>query len=163
MEDLKRDTTAQIRAAVENFFERDKIKHRPFDEHDVASAAYSVETKFKHARVFFHAHEDKLLIRIVIPLHAGEEERLKVAEFLLRANYGLQIGCFDFDFDDGEISYRVSMFCGEEDFAPPTCEQIDYAVNIGLNMIEQYGDALFKVLFGLVEPEDAIEDAEKDD
>ena len=163
MEDLQRDTTAQIRAAVENFFERDKIKHRPFDEHDVASAVYSVDAKFKHAGIFFHAHKDELIIRITIPLHAGEEERLKVAEFLLRANYGLNIGCFDFDFDDGEISYKISMFCGVEEFAPPTYEQIDYAVNIGLAMIDKYGDALFKVLFGLVEPEDAIEDAEKDD
>ena len=48
MEDVKRDTTAEIRAAVEKFFKHDKIKHRPFDKHNVASAAYSVETKFKH-------------------------------------------------------------------------------------------------------------------
>ena len=163
MEDVQRNTTAEIRAAVENFFKRDKVKHSPFDKHNIASAAYSIETKFKHARVFFHAYKNKLIVRIKIPLNAGEEECLKVAEFLHRANYGLQIGCFDFDFDSGEISYRISIFCGEEDFAPPTYEQIDYAVIIGLNMIEKYGDSLVKVLFGLVEPTDAIEDAEKDD
>ena len=42
MEDLQRDTTAQIRAAVENFFERNKIKHEPFDERNVANAISGV-------------------------------------------------------------------------------------------------------------------------
>ena len=88
---------------------------------------------------------------------------LKVAEFLLRANYGLKVGGFDFDFDDGEISYRISIYCGDEEFVPPTYEQIDFAVIIGLMMIEKYGDALVKVMFGLVEPEDAIESVEEND
>lgn len=163
MEDSKeRDTLQEVRAAVENFFKRDKVKHSPFNERNVASAIYSVDTKFGHVTIFFHAYKDKLILHMMIPLSASEEERLKVAEFLLRANYGLKIGCFDFDFNDGEISYRVSLFCGDEDFVPPTYEQIDFAVIIGLMMVEKYGDALVKVMFGLVEPEDAIEDAEKD-
>ena len=163
MANFERDTKAEIRAAVENFFERDGIKYTPFDEGNVACAIYSVDAKFGHAKIFFHAFKDKLILHFVIPLSAGEEERAKVGEFLLRANYGLNIGCFDFDFDDGEISYRVSIFCGEDEFAPPTYEQIDYSVIIGLMMIEKYGNALTKVLFGLVEPQDAIEDAEKND
>ena len=160
---MKRDTTGEIRAAVEDFFRRDDVKHIPFDDHNVAVAIYSVEAKFGQVRVFFLAHKDRLVLRMILPISAGEEERAKVAEFLLRANYGLNVGCFDFDFDDGEISYRVSIFCGEDEFAPPTYEQIDYSVIIGLMMIEKYGNALTKVLFGLVEPQDAIEDAEKND
>ena len=163
MANFERDTKAEIRAAVEKFFERDNIKYNPFNERNIARAIYGVETKFQRATVFFHAYKDKLIIKIIIPLSAEEAERSKVAEFLLRANYGLNIGCFDFDFDDGEISYRVSIFCGEDEFAPPTYEQIDYSVIIGLMMIEKYGNALTKVLFGLVEPQDAIEDAEKND
>ena len=47
MSDLeKRDTTAEVRAAVENFFERDELKHTPFNERNVASASYSVHSKF---------------------------------------------------------------------------------------------------------------------
>lgn len=158
-----RDTLAEIREAVENFFKRDNVKHRPFDERNVASAIYSVNSKFGHVTIFFHAYKDKLVLHMMIPLNAGEPERHKVAEFLLRANYGLKVGGFDFDFDDGEISYRISIYCGEEDFTPPTYEQIDFAVIIGLLMIEKYGDALVKVMFGLVEPEDAIESVEEDD
>ncbi len=164
MSDLeKRDKTATIRAAVENFFEVDSVKHEPFDERDVASAVYSVDTKFGHATVFFRAYNDKLVLRMIIPLNADEKERSKVAEFLLRANYGLKVGCFDFDFDDGEISYRIALYCGEDEFAAPTYEQIDFAVVVGLLMIEKYGDALVKVMFGLLEPQEAVESAEQND
>ena len=157
------DKIAEIRAAVENFFEQDKLKFTPFDEHNVAGATYNVDAKFGHATVFFRVNKDRLVLRTIIPLNAGEAERQKVAEFLLRANYGLKTGGFDMDFDDGEISYRVSIFCGVEGFAPPTYEQIDFSVIMSLMMIEKYGDALVKVMFGLVEPSDAIEAAEEND
>ncbi len=158
-----RDTLQEVRAAVEKFFERDSLKHEPFDERNVARAIYSVDTKFGHSTVIFHAYKDKLILHMMIPLSADKEERTKVGEFLLRANYGLKVGCFDFDFNDGEISYRISIYCGDENFAPPTYEQIDFAVIIGLMMVEKYGDALVKVMFGLVEPEDAIAAVEGDD
>ena len=164
MADLnKTERVAQVRAAVENFFEQDKIKFTPFDERNVARAIYNVDTRFGHATIFFHAYNDRLVLHMMIPLKAEENERQKVAEFLLRANYGLKIGGFDFDFDDGEISYRISIFCGNEEFAPPTYEQIDFSVIIGLMMIEKYGNELVKVMFGLVEPEDAVASAELED
>ena len=151
------DTTMEIRLAVENYFETDEIKHEPFDEHNVAHAGFAVKSRFGHVNVFFHAFKDKLLIRAYIPLKAGEEERAKVGEFLTRANYGLKFGCFDFDFDDGGISYRTTLYCGTDEFELPTYEQIDFALMVGILTVDRYGDALAKVLFGLVEPKDAID------
>ena len=159
----KLDTTAQIRAAVENFFLRDNVKYQPFNEHDVAKAVYSIDTRFRHVDVFFNAYKDKLVLHMILPLSAEESERAKVAEFLLRANYGLKVGGFDFDFNDGEISYRTSIYCGTDEFVAPTYEQIDFALVIGMIMVEKYGNALIKVMFGVLEPEDAIESVEGDD
>ena len=158
----EQDRIQALREAVEEFFDRDGTKHQPFDENDVARAGYSVDTKFGHATVFFHAHSDQLLFKFMLPISADETERDSVGEFLLRANYGLKIGGFDFDYRDGEISYRISLFCGREDFHPPTYDQINFSVIIGLMMVEKYGNALVKVMFGLLEPEEAIELAESD-
>ncbi len=161
--EAERDTTQEVRAAVESFFERDNAKYSPFNERNVARAGYGIGTKFGHVDVFFHAYKDKLVLHMMIPLNASEEERSKVAEFLLRANYGLKVGGFDFDFSDGEISYRVAIYCGSDEFSPPTYEQIDFAVVVGLMMIQKYGNALIKVMFGLLEPEEAIKTVENDD
>lgn len=158
-----RDTTAEVIAAVENFFTRDNVKYRPFDERNVAKATYSINTKFRRVDIFFHAYNDKLVLHMILPLSADEEERAKVAEFILRANYGLKVGGFDFDFNDGEISYRTSIYCGTDEFVAPTYEQIDFALTIGMIMVERYGDALVKVMFGILEPDDAIESVEGDD
>ncbi len=157
------DTTALIRAAVEDFFARDNVKYQPFNERDVAKATYSIDTRFRHVDVFFNAYKDKLILHLILPLSAEEDERAKVGEFILRANYGLKVGGFDFDFNDGEISYRTSIYCGDEEFSAPTYEQIDFALVIGLIMIEKYGNALVKVMFGVLEPDDAIESVEGDD
>ena len=157
------DTTAQVRAAVENFFARDNVNYQPFNERNVAKATYSIDTRFRHVDVFFNVYSDKLILHMILPLSAEEGERAKVAEFLLRANYGLKVGGFDFDFNDGEISYRTSIYCGTDEFVAPTYEQIDFALVIGMIMVEKYGDALVKVMFGVLEPEDAIESVESDD
>jgi len=152
-----------VREAVEEYFANEGAKYNPFDENNVANATYSLNAKFGHTTIFFHAYRDMLILHFILPLKASEEERDKVGEFLLRANYGLKVGGFDFDFNDGEISYRVAIYCGSEEFAPPNYEQIDAALAIGLMMIEKYGNALVKVMFGLAEPEDAVDSAEEDD
>ena len=158
----KSDKAIEIQEAVEKYFKQEKAKYDPFDKRGVAHATYSVETKFGHVEIFFHAYNDMLILHFIIPLKAGEEERAKVGEYLLRANYGLKIGCFDFDFEDGEISYRVPIYCGVDEFAPPNHEQIDAALTIGLMMVDKYGDNLVKVMFGLAEPVDAVAAAEED-
>jgi len=159
---VERDTAAEIRKAVEDYFETEGAKYMPFDERGVAHATYGVDVKFGHVEVFFHAYRDMLILHFIVPLKAGEDERAKVGEFLHRANYGLKVGNFDFDFNDGEISYRVAIYCGSDEFEPPRHEQIDAALSIGLMMIDRYGDGLVKVMFGLAEPEDAIDASEED-
>ena len=160
---IERDTAAEIRAAVKNYFETEGAKYTPFDERGVAHATYAVDVKFGHVEVFFHAYRDMLILHLIVPLKAGEDERAKVGEFLHRANYGLKVGNFDFDFNDGEVSYRVAIYCGSDEFETPRHEQIDAALTIGLMMIDKYGDGLVKVMFGLAEPEDAIDAADADD
>lgn len=159
----KEERIQEIKDAVDDFFEREGAKYQPFNEKDVAWAGYSVDTKFGGVRVFFHAHSDQLIIKAMLPVNADEEERSNVGEFLLRANYGLKVGGFDFDFRDGEISYRISIFCGRDEFVPPTYEQINFAVIIALMMVEKYSNSLVKVMFGMLDPEEAIELAENDE
>lgn len=160
---MERDTKQEVIEAVEGFFERDDVKYTPFDDRGVARATYGIKSKVGRVHMIFTAQKDKLLIRALLPLNAGEDERSKVAEFIIRANYGLKIGGFDFDFEDGEISYRTSIYCGTDEFTPPTYEQIEYLLIVSLMMVDKYGDALLKVLFGLAEPEDAVEAAENND
>jgi hypothetical protein len=56
------------------------------------------------------AHEDagSLAVYSVLPVHVPEERRTAVALLLARINYGLIIGNFELDLDDGEVRFKAS-------------------------------------------------------
>jgi hypothetical protein len=57
---------------------------------------------------------EQLLVYAVCPVRVPEPARPSVAEFITRANYGLRIGNFELDYDDGEVRYKTSLdFEGE--------------------------------------------------
>ena len=154
------DNSAQIREAVERYFAEENFKFSGFDERNVARTSFKIKSKLSSADIILHAQQDRLVVRVMLAIKADEENRPAVAEYLLRANYGMKTGGFDFDFNDGEISFRVSTYCGDDDFTAPTHEQIDHAIDICLGMVQRYGDGILKVVYGLQSPNDAIKEIE---
>ncbi len=49
----------------------------------------------------------------LLPLDVPEAHREDVARVLTHANYALQIGCFEIDLSDGEVTFRTSVDLGE--------------------------------------------------
>src|SRR5438874_9539363 len=43
------------------------------------------------------------------PVRAPEDKRPVLADFLTRANYGLYVGNFEMDYNDGEVRYKTSI------------------------------------------------------
>ena len=93
----------------------------------------------------------------ISPVKVPEEARLRVAEYLTRANYALTIGNFELDFSDGEVRYKVTNFCGDIDLDQ---EVIDRQVGCGYSMMDRYFPGIMKVMYSGVSPADAIEEAE---
>ena len=75
------------------------------------------------------------------PVKAPEEKRGAVAAFLTRANYGLILGSFELDFDDGEIRFKVTAICGEQVLSPAVMER---NFDMGFCMFDRYGEGLLK-------------------
>jgi hypothetical protein len=66
---------------------------------------------------FIDLQEDaeRVVIYSVCPFNVPEELRRRMAELLTRANYGLVIGNFELDLDDGEVRYKTSIdYTGSE-------------------------------------------------
>jgi hypothetical protein len=64
-----------------------------------------------HLSCFTFVPQDlqQLIFYAVAATRAPEAARLRVAEFITRANYGLRIGNFELDFGDGEVRYKTSI------------------------------------------------------
>jgi hypothetical protein len=91
-----------------------------------------------------------------LPVHVDSGQRLKVAEAIVRINQGLHIGCFDLDFDDGEVRFRVG--CDVEGGALTHHMALTMFGAVS-GAIDRYGPALMSVIFGQVSPEDAAHKA----
>jgi hypothetical protein len=53
--------------------------------------------------------QELIVFYSVCPLTVPENRRLEIADFLTRANYGLALGNFELDFEDGEIRYKTVL------------------------------------------------------
>ena len=91
------------------------------------------------------------------PLNASKDVYNTVVEYITRANYGMTLGCFEFDYRDGEISFRDFLVAKE---GVPSIKDIERVVDTPFLMMRKYGDGLVKSLMGFGDPERDVEDAE---
>lgn len=84
----------------------------PFSEHDSLpilrieyAGASGPWTMFARVR----DDAEQVIVLSQFPTSVPSERRGPMAEFITRANYGLNIGNFEMDFDDGEVRFRTSV------------------------------------------------------
>jgi hypothetical protein len=71
--------------------------------------------------------EEELKQCVVMSYVAGEvEERYRpaMAEYITRANYGMRIGNFEMDMEDGDLRFRTSIDVADENLTPEVFRQL---------------------------------------
>ena len=157
------NTPASYSKAVANsvldFFNEHDF-HFDFNEEDgIITTDFPTRSKVGSLDFRIRFLSDGYISHATVRISADNDTREKIAEYLTRANYGLQIGNFEMDLRDGEIRFKV--FCRSGDIAL-TEEQITDCFILPIIQFETYGNDLLAVLFGMKEPEQAIQDAESD-
>ncbi len=101
---------------------------------------------------------EQFLFYVVMPVRVPEEMRAAIAEFITRANYGLRIGNFEMDYEDGEVRYKSSVdFEGTE----LSTDLIRNLVYPAVQTMDRYMPGLLAVVYGGREPAAAIADVEE--
>lgn len=96
----------------------------------------------------------------IIPVRVPEAQRPLVAELLARINYGLNIGNFELDMNDGEIRYKTSIDVEGGDLTPRMAETL-IAVNISTT--DRYFPSFADVMYAGVAPVEAVARIERPD
>jgi hypothetical protein len=100
---------------------------------------------------------EQFLFYTTAPVRVPEEDRLAVAEFITRANYGIRIGNFELDYSDGEVRFKTSIdFEGE----PLTHNFIRHTIYPAVLTMDHYITGLMSVVYGAMTPFEAIESVE---
>jgi|AutmiccommuBRH23_1029490.scaffolds.fasta_scaffold00223_62 hypothetical protein len=92
------------------------------------------------------------------PINVPEEKQMKMAEFLTRANYGIRIGNFEMDYEDGEVRFRTSI-----DFEGQDLSYVLVSNHVYPNvwMMDRYLPGLFAVVYGDASPTEILETIEE--
>lgn len=102
--------------------------------------------------------EDSMLQVFTHPANkVPENHRQPIAEAITRANYGLKLGNFEMDFDDGELRYQVALPVEGE---LPQDGVLDHVLYVGGAMIDRYIPAFLAIIYGNEDVKLAIDAAE---
>lgn len=101
--------------------------------------------------------QQQVIFYSICSVNVPEDKRQAVAEFLTRANYGLILGNFELDFDDGEVRYKTSVDVGGDGISSEMMEPLIY---VNLAMMDKYLPGLMAVTFGDVSPAESVRNIE---
>lgn len=87
--------------------------------------------------------EDQCVFYSLYPEAVPEDKRSTIAEFLTRANYGMILGNFEFDLNDGEIRYKTSIDVEGDRLTPTLVQNLVYS---NVMTMDQYFPGILAIL-----------------
>lgn len=131
-----------------------EFRYERDDDRETVRFALTGKNGQYQVHIVTRENTDRILIYTIVPLRISEEQRPGCAELIARANYGLQIGNFELDMDDGEVRYKTSAdFEGLEEI-PLSLFRPLLGANIAT--MDRYFPALCAYQFGGKTPEEAV-------
>ena len=103
--------------------------------------------------------EEDMSCKAIYEFNVPEEARTKIVEYTTRANYGLFLGNFQMDLDDGEVLYQTAMVFYDHTAMQ---QEVRRLIQVAIHMAERYGQGFYDVIHYGVSPEDAVKAAEGD-
>ncbi|MGC9503930.1 YbjN domain-containing protein, partial [Baaleninema sp.] len=98
--------------------------------------------------------QQQLVFYSICPVEVPETQRQEMSEFLTRANYGLVIGNFEMDFQDGEIRYKTSLDVENDVLSSALVKNLVYP---NLLTMDKYLRGIAAVAKGEMTPTEAID------
>ena len=74
-----------------------------------------------------------------------ENRRSEVSELLTRINFGIFLGNFEMDFEDGEIRFKVSIYFEESQLSFKTIENL---ILRNISTMDSYVDSIIRMIYG---------------
>lgn len=131
----------------------------PYQEFDSSTLRMDVTGSHGNWVTFIKCLEeiDQILIYGFCTHKTPADRQQAMAEFIARANYGLRIGNFEMDFEDGEVRFKTSLHLRPDCTPNGMIEQAIY--DNGLTM-DHYLPGIMRVMFSDTPPQQIIQEIE---
>jgi hypothetical protein len=147
----------ELHDALVSFFEGDGWAFNLLGEPPVLQLPFRGENGSWACVAQGRDEQEQCVFYSLCPVDAPEQRRPAVAEFLTRANYGLVVGNFELDYEDGEIRFKTSIDVADDRLSPALIRNIVYA---NVLVMDRYLPGILQVIYGQVPPIDAIRQVE---
>lgn len=142
---------------LQQFLHDDEWKPERINDHPAFRVFYQGTNVHLRCVAQIKLETQQLVIYAYYPIHVGQEQRMAAAEYLTRANYGLNVANFEFDFNDGEVRCKCSLDFEDETLSYPWVRNTIYPAT---RIADRYFPGLMKVIYGSATPEEAIKEIE---
>ncbi len=149
-----------IRERIADLLDQKGWRYTYDDDKEIFRLGFNIDSKLKETNLIVIPRNTNFSVYATININADSNCRMAVAEYLTRANYGLKVGNFELDMNDGEIRYKVTVDCGDDCECLPSLSVMENCVFFAVKMVKQYGDDLLAVMYGFKTPEQACKDAD---
>lgn len=156
--------STKIADAIQEFLHDDDWHYTFREEKGTFHFSLSTHSRLNTVDYFIAVREDHYRVLCVSPLSVNTDdaqELARMAEFITRANYGMTRGCFEMDYRDGEIRFRMTVDCDGD--AVPTQEIVKNSVYVPASMFNRYGSGMVHTMFSDLNPADIIRACEAED
>ena len=150
----------EIIAKIKEFFDKDSWNYSFDDKLSIFRFGINMDSVLGSLDYYIIVRDNSYTVYTTLNSKAETETIDLIAEFLHRANYGLRIGNFEIDFDDGEIRYKVYV---ETSISNLTDEVIGRSIFIPASMFEKYGKGLLEIMISKGNPKSIIEKIENEE
>jgi hypothetical protein len=143
--------------AVVRFFEQSGWKHQRLGQ------LTALRSRFRGASTEWdfvaHTREEEsfILFYSIAPVKVPVARRAAAAEFVARANWGLSIGNFELDMDDGEVRFKTAVDVEGTPVEDPLLQALLIA---NLSMMDKYLAGLTAVVSKGKDPKGAVQEIE---
>ena len=143
--------------AVTSFFREDEWSFRQLEGKPVLSVNFS--GKNGQWTCYAHIIEEKevFIFYSYCPVKAPEDKRHILGDFLTRANYGLYVGNFELDYNDGEVRYKTSIDVEGDRLSTALARRIVYD---NISIMDRYLPGVLSIIYGGASPTEAIAQVE---
>ena len=148
----------EIAQAIDTVFSESDWQRRYYFSQEIGAFDFEIKFpgKMKSMRAMIAVGGDSYLTLFDYPFGgdtADREMMNRLSEFLIRENYGLEVGTFHMNWEDGVVSFRLLTSCNEN---LPTQEIVEDSIFSPLEACERCAEGLIAIIFQGLDVEEAL-------
>lgn len=137
--------------AVRDYIDKKGWHYEYNAEKKFMKLGFNIKSKLKNVRIFWEFKRDSYLVYTIAPICADKDNLAEVHKYVNLVNYCLINGNFELDVRDGELRYKA--FVNTEGLDSISEAIIDDSLDVGIYMMEHYGDGFAALAMGFSDAE----------